>query len=153
MCREGGLHGGAELSCCGLQAFDPTAATCCKVDFGNEVRGTRICFQGFLKEMKRGRKQKTKSLTTDLWLIYDNRLRWANGFWEVTSTRLKSSLFYVLFVYSKSDGRSQPDHIILLWVTGLSHSQWNLLWGNCCNQTCRETQMLWQRLVGLDVMD
>lgn len=75
MCCEDGLHGGAELSCCGLRAFDPTAATCCKVDLGNDVRGTRICFQGFLKEMKRGRKQKTKSLTTDLWLICDNHLR------------------------------------------------------------------------------
>ncbi|XP_029699665.1 uncharacterized protein [Takifugu rubripes] len=38
VCCEDGLHGGAELSCCGLRAFDPTAATCCKVDLGNDVR-------------------------------------------------------------------------------------------------------------------
>lgn len=53
---EDGLHGGAELSCCGLRAFNPAAATCCKVDVGSDVRGARICFQGFLKEMERERK-------------------------------------------------------------------------------------------------
>lgn len=64
LCSEDGLQRGAELQCCGPRAFDPTTATCCKADLGNDVRGARICFQGFLEEIKRGRKQKTKPLNS-----------------------------------------------------------------------------------------